>query len=647
MDSYISNITNLNKAGNNISFTHEDIQYYLLITIPGESITLQLKEENSVINYIGTMLFPEITKEKLFNHCEAIDEVKDIMEQVISEGQIILQVNKDNTYNLTLFNKPYSKYLNADVLLKEEEVFDKESFLHRVDEQLKALPISRNIDDFNRLYYNIVNKLIKPNNIDKSALKEELNLLFKEHSKSRLKAKEENILKAVNEFDNYILQIDSLDSFINKMRLYKDVLMNLEDDKIGKRLKDGFCSLYNIISGEFCSSYKKLKEKLTEQEAKEEQLSQILKELKDEILKQNSKEEYLSQIIKKLTKETLKQNSKEDHLSQTIKELRDKILKQNSKKEYLSQTVKELKNKLLKQKILFSEEKLKAIKTDVIIGEHKDSITAMISLSFDIIATASSDNTIKIWDLNKNLLIKTLEGHTSFIYCLALLSDGNIASGSGDKSIKIWDGENDYKYINALNGHTDGVKCLLVLKNGNLISRSWDKCIRVWDYKSYKCIKTIEDHTRYGVSLINLIDGFYASGYEDNTIKIWNTNNECVNTIKDDNSVFSLLLLPENNIASGSYQTIKIWKCDIDYKNIQYIYTIKGHTNYIYTLYLVNDDYILSGSGDKTIKVWDLKNGYQCINTLTGHNNRISSLLILNNDRLISTSQDGTVRLWN
>jgi hypothetical protein len=78
-----------------------------------------------------------------------------------------------------------------------------------------------------------------------------MKLQFSKHAENRLKVNEKNIFKAVNEFDNYIIQIDSSEFLVNKMGLYKDVLMNLEDDKIGKWLKDGFCSLYNIISNEF------------------------------------------------------------------------------------------------------------------------------------------------------------------------------------------------------------------------------------------------------------------------------------------------------------------------------------------------------------------------------------------------------------
>jgi WD40 repeat protein len=455
MESYISNITNLKKTENNISFTHEGRQHCLTITISGDSITLQLKEANSVINYTGTMLLSEITKEKLFSHCETIDELKDIINQVISEGKIILQ--KDNTYMFTLFNKPYSKFLSADVFLKEEEVLDNENILHRVDGQLKSL---MKIEDVIRLNYNTLNESIKANNNVISFLRDEIKSQLREHSESRLKVNEEKIFKAVNEFDNYILHIDSLESFINKMGLYKYVLMNLEDDIIGKWLKDGFCSLYNVISNEVGIS---LKEKLTELKVKEECLNQTVKELKDHIFKQNYKEEDLTHTIKELKDEITKQNAKEEYLSKTLKELKEEILRQNANAELnknyndnyktLNQSINNLNeeintiklfleskqhnnsklaiearnftfsNKMLvnsqntikdnllnkiKENILFSEEKLKTLKSSDIIGEHADRITSMISLPNDYIATASYDKSIEIWDLNKKTFLLRL-----------------------------------------------------------------------------------------------------------------------------------------------------------------------------------------------------------------------------------------------
>jgi hypothetical protein len=84
-------------------------------------------------------------------------------------------------------------------------------------------------------------------------------------------------------------------------------------------------------------------------------------------------------------------------------------------------------------------------------------------------------------------------------------------------------------------------------------------------------------------------------------LKSWNTNNECVNSIKKDDWVCSLLSLPGGNIASGT-KAIKIWKCVNDYKDIRCIHTLTGHAGCVHTLYLVNNDFILSGSGDKQSK---------------------------------------------
>jgi hypothetical protein len=172
------------------------------------------------------------------------------------------------------------------------------------------------IDDVIRLNYNTLNESIKANNKEISSLREEIRLQYREHSESRLKANEEKMFLAINEFDNYIPQNDSLESFINKMRLYKDVVMNLGDDKIGKWIKDGFCSLYNVVkSNEFVIS---LKEKLTELKVEEEYLSQTV--MKDNVLGQNCTEQHFIQTIKELKDEISKQNFKEEHLNKTLKE---------------------------------------------------------------------------------------------------------------------------------------------------------------------------------------------------------------------------------------------------------------------------------------------------------------------------------------
>jgi hypothetical protein len=300
MDRYISNITSLKRTENNISFTFKETLYYLTLNITENSITLQLREENSVMNYIGTMLLSDMKKEKLLSHCESIKQLKEALYKIISKGRIIFEPNKDNTNKLTLFGKILGEIFSVDIILREEETLNDENIINRIDEKLKTLPTLVEVENKLKQYHNAVNESMKINNNEVSALREEIKLQFREHSESRLKAIEENIFKAVKEFDNYKLQIDSFDSFVNKMNLYKDVLMNLEDDKISNLLKERFCCLYNVMSNEFRIHYKNVKETLTEQKAKEEHLSQTIKELKDEIIRQSSKEDNLIQTIKEL-----------------------------------------------------------------------------------------------------------------------------------------------------------------------------------------------------------------------------------------------------------------------------------------------------------------------------------------------------------
>jgi len=75
--------------------------------------------------------------------------------------------------------------------------------------------------------------------------------------------------------------------------------------------------------------------------------------------------------------------------------------------------------------------------------------------------------------------IKTLTGHTNYVYALTVLPDGSLVSGSEDKTIKIWDVKNG-QTIKTLTGHTDYVRALTVLPDGSLVSGSGDKSIKIW-----------------------------------------------------------------------------------------------------------------------------------------------------------------------
>ncbi len=56
--------------------------------------------------------------------------------------------------------------------------------------------------------------------------------------------------------------------------------------------------------------------------------------------------------------------------------------------------------------------------------------------------------------------------------------------------------------------------------------------------------------------------------------------------------------------------------------------------------------YLISGSRDNIIKIWNLSEA-TCVKTLLGHTDWVNRILILSENELISSSSDNTIRIWN
>ena len=86
-------------------------------------------------------------------------------------------------------------------------------------------------------------------------------------------------------------------------------------------------------------------------------------------------------------------------------------------------------------------------------------------------------------------------------------------------------------------------------------------------------------------------------------------------------------------------------KCLLE--NVSIVHTITGHSGYVTSVAISPDGQTLvSGSNDKTIKIWQLSTGQE-LRTLTGHSGWISSLAISpDGQTLVSGSWDKTIKIW-
>ena len=78
--------------------------------------------------------------------------------------------------------------------------------------------------------------------------------------------------------------------------------------------------------------------------------------------------------------------------------------------------------------------------------------------------------------------MRTLKGHTHNVYGLVVLQKGYLASASWDDTIKIWD-TNTGNYKRYFMEHTKSVNCLVVLQNGYLAS-GWDETIQTYSVEN-------------------------------------------------------------------------------------------------------------------------------------------------------------------
>ena len=60
-------------------------------------------------------------------------------------------------------------------------------------------------------------------------------------------------------------------------------------------------------------------------------------------------------------------------------------------------------------------------------------------------------------------------------------------------------------------------------------------------------------------------------------------------------------------------------------------------------------DLLVSGSGDKTLKIWSKGSSgtFECKSTLTGHNAPVTQVEFIDADTVVSSSNDGTTRAWD
>ncbi|KAH9945813.1 phospholipase A-2-activating protein [Epithele typhae] len=254
---------------------------------------------------------------------------------------------------------------------------------------------------------------------------------------------------------------------------------------------------------------------------------------------------------------------------------------------------------------------------------HTADVKAVVSPTDDLILSASRDTTAIAWARVAQSITQTtiLRPGSRYINAVAYLPpapgapEGYAATGGQDTVINIFalpapKGEPSFSLI----GHSENVCALHVAQDGTIISGSWDKTAKVW--KDFKLLYDLVGHQQSVWAVVAIDSGQFLT------------------------AVRGLALIADIGFASCSNDSeIRVWTMEGDT-----VYTLSGHTSFVYSLSVLPNGDIVSGGEDHSARVW--RDG-ECVQTLVLPAISVWSVSTMPNGDIVTGSSDGIVRVFS
>ena len=140
------------------------------------------------------------------------------------------------------------------------------------------------------------------------------------------------------------------------------------------------------------------------------------------------------------------------------------------------------------------------------LGGHTAGILGLATFLVDgevRVASASHDKTVRIWRTTGECLIHVLEGHGDFLTAICAYESGGaarVASGSADRTVRIWDPK-EGKCLHILRGHEYFIKVMTAFKDAStgdalIASSALDGTIRTWRGDDGSPVAVIKVHAQ-------------------------------------------------------------------------------------------------------------------------------------------------------
>ena len=245
---------------------------------------------------------------------------------------------------------------------------------------------------------------------------------------------------------------------------------------------------------------------------------------------------------------------------------------------------------------------------------HETSISDIDIKDENNFATSCWFSTINIWNKNekdnKFYLKETIKAHLyhTWISKIIFKLNGTLISCGQDKTIRIWEiCNNKYQCVTILN-HNGTLKSILLLEEEkNIVSAGNDGTI-FWNMEYYTIDKNIKEALCYMTNALKRIgkDNIIVSGGIYHKLKVINIHQKIIiREIDNSFQCYDICEIPSFRLffVCGGSKNIKIYRED-NFESVQII--TNAHNNFINGFLFLDNDIFLTYSY-QTIKIWKLE----------------------------------------
>uniref|UniRef100_A0A0E0E741 Phospholipase A-2-activating protein n=1 Tax=Oryza meridionalis TaxID=40149 RepID=A0A0E0E741_9ORYZ len=234
-----------------------------------------------------------------------------------------------------------------------------------------------------------------------------------------------------------------------------------------------------------------------------------------------------------------------------------------------------------------------------------------------------------------------LRGHEDDVRGICICGDAGIATSSRDRTVRFWtqhpEKKHEYVLSKTLVGHSSFVGPLAWIPpsdrfpEGGLVSGGMDTLVLLWDLHKGEVVETMKGHTSQVTGLAVDNNGDIISSSMDCTVRRWRNG-----------SAVEAQVIPQLSFGKEGHVYIHSQDMQVWALTGQPLLEMIGHTSLVYSVDAHSSGVIVSGSEDRSAKIW--KDGI-CVQSIE-HPGCIWGAKFLENGDIVTACSDGIVRIW-